>query len=68
MQTPATNKAFFLTGSYRTHLPIEEMMKQAKASNERIAAIKKKNEIERKKVLLRCAIITERDLIPVEIC
>lgn len=68
MQTVTTNKPFLLPGSYRTHLPINDMMKQAKASNCRIDAIKKKKELERKKLLLICAIYTEKDLAPAVFC
>jgi hypothetical protein len=68
MQTATQNKSFLLIGSYRTHLPIKDMMKEAKASNKRMQAIKRKNAIERKKILLRCAIITEKDLVPAGVC
>lgn len=59
-------KSFYLTGSYKTHLPIKEMNKQAKAYWKRIDAIKKQSDIEHKMTMLRCWIITEKELLASE--
>jgi hypothetical protein len=54
---------FLLPGSYRTYLPIKEMNRQAKRYWGRIDKIKKFDERERKKVFLRCCIITDKKIL-----
>jgi hypothetical protein len=59
-----TNKSFYLVGSYRTYLPIKELNKAAKAYWRRVDAMKKQEDIERKRILLSCSILTAKDLVP----
>lgn len=55
-------KQFLLNGSYNTQLPIKEMNKQAQRYWRTVDAIKKQDALDKKKFLLSCWIITERDL------
>lgn len=56
------SKSFLLNGSYKKHLPIREMNKEARRYWKKIDAIKKQDELEKKKLLLKCWIITPHDL------
>lgn len=55
-------KQFLLPGSYKTQLPIKEMNNQARRYWRTVDSVKKQEALDKKKLLLKCWIITERDL------